>query len=360
MDYIDPEHPNPDNISNKGESPIPESTRRSSRNTTRTEKGRAHEIETLQNRYHKLSTRIDRTIEALNLAMSNGNTTDILKEQATLNPGYNDITQTHRRMCDPSLGLDVSPSSIEAIQLAVTTARLSAVKISTPEDGTSKSVQYERQDARISPSDVSDSKCYRTKSGTKSGTKSSHSNASTGTLTRVQIGTLNALHLGLVRQMSLVEQYLLTYDADIVNNESTKLDKILSDLTDANTRLVELLSDEEKALAQLKWMENIDGDVFQLKKKTCTWLVGYPSNSAKSAHSDRSKNSTKSSTTSSNKSSNTKSRKFSAKSTSSSTKQRAKRAGLKTEAEILTKTMGEKIKAETEKKHIQLDRSSRR
>ena len=75
----------------------------------------------------------------------------------------------------------------------------------------------------------------------------------------------------LVKQMLLVKMLLTQSNVDLVNNEIVNLDKLFSELADANEKYEELLPYEMRADG-FEWIQSIESEVFELKKEVCTWM----------------------------------------------------------------------------------------
>ena len=102
-------------------------------------------------------------------------------------------------------------------------------------------------------------------------------------------------HNRLLRQLTLVTQCLESSSIDMVNMETSNLDKLLSELVDINLKYLEL-EDEEHLQEQChEWIGQVDETVFEMKTKVCTWLREQDSRSQKSSRSSGSRRSGRSS-----------------------------------------------------------------
>ena len=78
--------------------------------------------------------------------------------------------------------------------------------------------------------------------------------------------TVKISHNRLSMQTNLLQQVLCADDDMLVKAESANLDRVLSELADANSRLIDILGDEEKEIDQSDWMEKVDAEAFALKQ----------------------------------------------------------------------------------------------
>lgn len=91
----------------------------------------------------------------------------------------------------------------------------------------------------------------------------------------------------LSRQVNLMHDVLATDEVDMIKRESANLDRMLSDLVDANMRIMEVI-DKDQSEKQAQWMEKIDLEVFHIKQQVCTRLIhSSERSSSKSSRSSR-------------------------------------------------------------------------
>ena len=156
----------------------------------------------------------------------------------------------------------------------------------------------------------------------------------------------------LSRQVDLMNDVLATDDVDMIKRESTNLDRVLANLVDAHSRLMEVI-DGEQSESQAKWMEQIDAEVFHIKQQVCTQLIQHNERaSSQSSRSSRSskKNKEPSDTASSSKSRSSKDSAHSRSSKTSMVEQKAITASLQAKANILKNTMTEVMESEARRK----------
>ena len=162
--------------------------------------------------------------------------------------------------------------------------------------------------------------------------------------------SIDRIHKRLLMQLNLIDSALATDDAELVKTETSNLDRILSELSEASVSYQVLITDEEKA-AHDNWMDNTDTKVFEKKQEVCSWLVNH--NECISRKSSRS--SSKSSSKSSSNSKNTRTSRSSSNSSSKSAiQQKAITAGLQAEADLLKETMNKAIETEAKRKEDEI------
>lgn len=72
------------------------------------------------------------------------------------------------------------------------------------------------------------------------------------------------------------------------NQEVSNLDRIISDVVEANLKYSELLEDEEAKIECQTYFDSVDKLVFEQKTLVCNWLRELDSSSSRSGHSSRS------------------------------------------------------------------------
>ena len=73
-------------------------------------------------------------------------------------------------------------------------------------------------------------------------------------------------------QKDLLKNYLQsTKSLDLVNLETTNMERIFSELCDTSIKYQTLVRSREKKIS-LDWLASVDGEVFEMKQKVCSWL----------------------------------------------------------------------------------------
>ena len=169
----------------------------------------------------------------------------------------------------------------------------------------------------------------------------------------------------LERQQTLMEPLLTSNDLSKINNETSILDRIYTDLTEFHTRLCEVLDgedDREEYDAAIVRLEVLDSSYFSLKTRLCTWQIECEREAQKdddvsSTSSRKSKASTNSSKSKSSSKSN-KSHRSKASNTSTCSNRsieiKAKIAGLKAESEAMKRTSEAELAARLLKKEEEI------
>ena len=165
-----------------------------------------------------------------------------------------------------------------------------------------------------------------------------------------QIGELikqrKSAHNRLMRQFTLVTQCIESESMDMVNRETSNMDRMYDELAGINFKYLEFLDEDNEQEECHAWINNVDEKVFELKTKVCTWLREQDTRSSKSSRSsNRSRSSHRShcssqKSRSSRKSSRSCDSRHSNRSTDSihSIENKAHIAGLKSKIESLTNT----------------------
>ena len=241
---------------------------------TLTEKGHAHELENLHKQSKKLINRIDKRTEILNSG-AGGVDYKIIKELDEAQKEFLEVVSKLRNLADDS----VSADEINRLNLAVISAKMYALKLNESDIDSRKLAGNPASLPGIRTEVGNDVAFSETRSMTAVSSKTVRE--SSGRIAKF-------LNQRLCDQLSLVDHVLQTDDADHVKNESANLDRRLSDLIDANSRLMELMNDSEK-VTQTAWIQEIDANVFQMKQKICTWLVDHNDTKSKSTKSGSSR-----------------------------------------------------------------------
>ena len=79
-------------------------------------------------------------------------------------------------------------------------------------------------------------------------------------------------HNRLLRQLTLVATCMESASVEMTNQEVSNLDRIFSEVVEANLKYGELLEDEAEKEECQKYFDIVDDLVFQQKTKVCTWL----------------------------------------------------------------------------------------
>ena len=166
---------------------------------------------------------------------------------------------------------------------------------------------------------------------------------------------VKSIHSRLSLQMELVKQVLSSNDESLLKTESNNMDRMLQELSDANTRLMETLQDEKKLETQANFMYSVDATVFRLKQSTCAWIISQNKRLSERSKSSGSRRSSSSSSGKKKGSSYCSKRSGSNNSLNSIViQQRANTAILKAEAAYLENTLTEKVQAEAKRKEEEI------
>ena len=152
-------------------------------------------------------------------------------------------------------------------------------------------------------------------------------------------------------QIEVVEALFSSSDVDTVNAESSTLDRIYQEISDANAQLqwcyvqMDLSGDalEDQKIQEL-WMEGVDEAYFQQKQKKCDWLI--KKDQAHKSNRKRASSVLSTASGSSKVSKRSKASSHVSHSSRMSTNQRAKIASLKVEADMLQRTKEAELRAE--------------
>ena len=164
------------------------------------------------------------------------------------------------------------------------------------------------------------------------------------------------------KQIEIIDALFSSSDVDAINTETSTLDRLHHDISDANAQLQWCFAQEDQSGADLEdpkvqelWMEGIDEAYFQQKQKICNWLI----KKDKTLKANRKQASSVLSTTCSSRASKRSCASGSSRASKRSkggsdvslasrisTEQRAKIASLKAEADMLQRTKEAELNAE--------------
>ena len=153
------------------------------------------------------------------------------------------------------------------------------------------------------------------------------------------------------KQIEVVEALFSSSDVDTVNAESSTLDRLYHEISDANAQLqwcyvqMDPSGDaSEDPKVQELWMEGIDEAYFQQKQRICDWLI--KKDKAHKSNRKRAGSVLSGASGSSIASKRSKASSHGSHSSQRSTDQRAKIASLKAEADMLQRTKEAELNAE--------------
>ena len=153
------------------------------------------------------------------------------------------------------------------------------------------------------------------------------------------------------KQIEIIEALLSSSDIDTVNTETSSLDRLHHEISDANAQLQCYYAqmdpsdmDLEDPKVQELWMEGMDEAYFQQKQKICNWLI--KKDRTHKANRKRASSVVSGASGSSRASKRSKASTGVSRTSQKSTEQRAKIASLKAEADMLKITKEAELKAE--------------
>jgi len=95
----------------------------------------------------------------------------------------------------------------------------------------------------------------------------------------------NSLYSRLKKQLTLVTQCIESSSFDMVNMETSNMDRMFDNVFAANQKYQNLLEDENEKEKEecCAWITKVDQEVFALKTMVCTWLKNQDDSSVKSS-----------------------------------------------------------------------------
>lgn len=273
----------------------------STRTRTMTEKGICYEQDNLAKRSKKLITQIYKFSETINKAAMSEDNAKITETIFLLNEAHSEFEHVVSKSV--SFSKPIPDDDVQAVLLAVTTAKMNALKLNPLSQAT-----------RTGKAKSLPSKDYNTRSTTdRNATKKNATETSPDIDTNATIvqasnddrkstkpkgnifsecpsdagKTFQILDKKLQQQLDLLDCITDSNDANLVKTELSNLDIILAELSDANSQLMDTFTSQEKAFHS-EWMEQIDTDIFDKKRNICAWLTNNPCSSTKSTRSTRS------------------------------------------------------------------------